>query len=690
MSTVLNTRFIQPDFPTSSQSYSSQNFSSSQNFEDFEMEVKRPDITYNPSSTLTDPYLISQVSKIFKFSRSRAKAQKQLDALRDQKDSNIVRHWNVVRSNGSQFKSDDVKLNYEKAAINLNKKFTLELLDLKISSTEKDLDYAEKNEKECFRESIDNFRSQFENDLFTLDNQSFDKFRKEYVETQLSLFCVSVVSNRAKLAKENEFTSPNDEQSAKFRTKMEKLFKPKRGRPPQAQPRKSVRPTGTSAQKFTRRFRKNKNNSNRNFRNRNPRNVNFRYKNDNKQNDFRKRKRGYRPNFKKRTNSYNDNRRRQFSHPRADRRGRGRSYVTNLSKTPIPSEVEKIFKNGYKFIPTNRDKSKFLRDLSTSQESWKFSLERAFQESLGKTTGFRKWQALEGKFSLKCKEFSSWVDSNSESLKSKHNMYKKDRDILFDLKHHKTHMIVMTDKNLGPAWIERDVWFKACQDSLNSEDFTHFSWVGLEVEEFSKNTISNLIGSAPNFIWNTKDKAIMTLKCKNLEQNIPKYGPLVKIHKKSIWPLKLRSVIRGGNWVSDPISRFLNKELWIIIHKLEISLKFRVILENSFDLVNYFEDKFYTERPFFVSFDVVALYPSIQKNQMFDCLHWAGIVLGLREDFVIFLTDCIRAIQDTAFFKFETEYFRLNNGCTMGSSFAAPIANLVLFYYECNAKEKKN
>ena len=243
----------------------------------------------------------------------------------------------------------------------------------------------------------------------------------------------------------------------------------------------------------------------------------------------------------------------------------------------------------------------------------------------------------------------------------------------------------MTDKNLGPAWIEREVWLNACNDSLNPKDFTEFDWVGLEVEEFAKEKVNSLIKSAPNFVWNGKDKAIMTLKCKNLEQNIPSYGPLLKIHKDSLWPLILRPVVRGGNWISDPISKFLNKEIWIIIYKLEVKLNVKIILENSFDLVNYFENKRFTERPVFVTFDVAALYPSILKHQMFEALEWAGIVLGLREEFVSFLIDCIKTIQETAFLHFEKRYFRLNNGCTMGSSFAAPIANLVLFHYECNA-----
>ena len=357
--------FIKPDFPLQ-----------------MEDESKKPEITYNPSAQLSDPYLLAQSSKMFKLSRTTAKCLKKVHALKDQKASGVIRHWNVVRTSGTQIVNDDIRRNYDDAATKLHKKFTLELLDLKIKTAEKDLEDADMAEKAVFVESVQNFRSTFKEKPFSLDNDSFENFCDEYRETQLHLFSVVVMSNRTKLIKENEYDTPNDDLTQKFRTKMEKLLKPKRGRPPQQQRnfKKSGRPP--AARRFQKRDkssnRRNRSNSlprssfrnrskNRNGRKRSnsyDRNYDFNSRNTRKRN-IRQRNFGRR-NFGRR--NFGKSGRSHFGQ-RNERRGWGDSYVMNLSKSPIPPEIDRIFKNGHKFIPTNRNKSKFLRDLETSQES---------------------------------------------------------------------------------------------------------------------------------------------------------------------------------------------------------------------------------------------------------------------------------------------------------------------------------
>ena len=351
------------------------NLSLNENFMNDEKEFSTHKIPFKGCPKLTDPYLIKQSKILFKHAKKSAQCLKLLNALKHEKDSGIIRHWNVSRVNATQFKENDTKADFNKEATNLNRKFNLDMLDVRIKYAENDYEKATIKVKSTYLDTISSFRRKFENSMFSIDNTNFENFLRSYVENQLSIFAIIVTSNSLKLEKEHEFTSPTDQKAAKFEKKMNKLLEPKSNRNRKTRPgfKKFNRNSRNfNHMKNSKNFNRNKN-FNQHFRSKN---ANFNgwpnFRNSNLNRNFHgymnRNFHGYKNNIKKfmrnasnerfnfRASNKRPGSRRQRVAPRPNR---GLSYVRNFSKNPVPKEIQKIFKHGFKFIPTNT-KQNFL------------------------------------------------------------------------------------------------------------------------------------------------------------------------------------------------------------------------------------------------------------------------------------------------------------------------------------------
>ena len=118
-----------------------------------------------------------------------------------------------------------------------------------------------------------------------------------------------------------------------------------------------------------------------------------------------------------------------------------------------------------------------------------------FREQLKERIGSEKtkklWMVIKPKFDVCIDDISFKILDfcANEKNKGKHNFSSRERNILFSLKNHPTHSVVMADKNLGPIWIETDKFMDACAKQLQSKDFIPINCTEQELVPFAVNLV---------------------------------------------------------------------------------------------------------------------------------------------------------------------------------------------------------
>ena len=169
----------------------------------------------------------------------------------------------------------------------------------------------------------------------------------------------------------------------------------------------------------------------------------------------------------------------------------------------------------------------------------------------------------------------------------------------------------------------------------------------------------------------------------------PNLRPLRKLHKPgNTW----RRVVNASKWHSVFISAALGDELELMIAALQRITNERVILENSFELINIYHSlnadptkgtTYNHAHRVFLDFDVKAMYNVIDLEQTISVLLWLNDrFLSWDKNRFAFVIECIRYFAHHSFIRYEDDIFRVIKGVGMGYSHSMNIANITLLGFE--------
>ena len=179
-------------------------------------------------------------------------------------------------------------------------------------------------------------------------------------------------------------------------------------------------------------------------------------------------------------------------------------------------------------------------------------------------------------------------------------------------------IIKPTVKNLGLTIIDQNWYNNDCYSQLNDKKYyKHIeNQSPLDIVQITAKKYMHIIKkymheqlpqSIIKYLTNRKEVSPVL-------STIPEFYILPKLHKPII---KGRPIVASHNWISTPMSKFIDAILQFSIID-QIANKTPMILKNSTELIKYLEYTTVTENTILVTMDVESLYTNINQDTAID------------------------------------------------------------------------
>ena len=240
------------------------------------------------------------------------------------------------------------------------------------------------------------------------------------------------------------------------------------------------------------------------------------------------------------------------------------------------------------------------------------------------------------------------------------------RNIQLKLKQFPLVKFIASDKNLGLVALDVEYYTSMVLSHLfNVNNYTHICPFD---ERLSKDNLSSAMQEMHDMILESKPNDTFLRKFFNVQKDfdIPKFHVLIKLHKWKDRSLLApsRPIAGAVNWITTFTSIYLTEELTPYINS-------DVVLKNSGQLIENIDS--FNSNPidfkFIVTWDVEALYPSIDLNTLYT-----RVLLGKPS----IITTMAQFIFDNSIVSFNGRLYHQTNGIAMGTNCAVVIANLYM------------
>jgi hypothetical protein len=232
------------------------------------------------------------------------------------------------------------------------------------------------------------------------------------------------------------------------------------------------------------------------------------------------------------------------------------------------------------------------------------------------------------------------------------------------------YIVIPTDKNLGPAILERSEYTKrAFDDHLNDE--TTYSRLSSTAANARIILIETAIRKFIEDFWLPNDERTYLLRSLEVKDKFAYFYLTAKVHKT---PWKTRPIVSISGSITHGLGRWLDKELQPICRKLQS------FISSSFDLKTELASlSIDPSRARFFTVDAVSMYTNIDTNHALsvisDFLRHSPICRDSDADPII---RALEIIMRNNLFKFGDTYWLQITGTAMGTPPACMYA--VLYY----------
>lgn len=244
----------------------------------------------------------------------------------------------------------------------------------------------------------------------------------------------------------------------------------------------------------------------------------------------------------------------------------------------------------------------------------------------------------------------------------------RDVRLLKKYRNHPDFRIIATDKNLGLAVIATEDYNNMVLQHLRDP----------HVYELQHNSTQEMIIEThlPRLraLVNTGKRVFSEIKgidqfLNHAEErrSMPKFHCIAKVHKT---PIVGRPIAGAVNWITTSVSELLSYELRYFTRRMPW------VLKDSRQLVQQLENCPIQDNEILVSFDVVALYPSMDQQNTIEAIRNLPYPEDYPADKREWLVEATAFVLETSFVTFQDKIFKQTQGMPMGTNAAVELANI--------------
>jgi len=259
-------------------------------------------------------------------------------------------------------------------------------------------------------------------------------------------------------------------------------------------------------------------------------------------------------------------------------------------------------------------------------------------------------------------------------------------------------VIKPADKNLGMTVMSRHDYVAKVEEHLSLDAYSLVS--GGRAAAYPKDTILTIMNRVlklfsdesmhdQSFVDHVKFLTRSKEQLVKAHEYVPPFYALPKVHKckeKDLSDWQVRPIVAGHSALTAPLSVLADHVLGPLINGdwiqgIESNLHDSV-LKDSTSLVRSLEKMEFPQNSLLVTFDVKALYTSIDNGQAQRCLRSVLNGSSLPQRVKAAVLTCLSTVLNFNFFEFNGKFYKQNNGFAMGTPLAPGAANLMLQYLE--------
>lgn len=325
------------------------------------------------------------------------------------------------------------------------------------------------------------------------------------------------------------------------------------------------------------------------------------------------------------------------------------SWLKNLSDVELPQEISTILSLGPKFcLPPNKYDIKIPNLLSAINQ-----VTDSIEEQ-------KRKDILTSKFINIITNFMNGDHINNSYLLK---MFQKTKIFL---KEHPELIVIQSDKGNVTTIMKRDQYNRLAQNQLDNEE---------NYQRLSKDPSHSTQLKANNLVSELKKRGQLNAELASqlmyYKGNAAQFYGLPKIHKDN---LDLRPIIASLDSPNCMLAEFIKD---ILTKAYNFNNEFYV--KDSFDFVDFINDRVIPENFVLVSWDVISLFTNITIELAEESIddNWNNIQDHCPISKQNFMR-IIRFVFDTTIFSFNGTYYKQKQGTPMGSSVSPIIAVYVL------------
>ncbi len=287
--------------------------------------------------------------------------------------------------------------------------------------------------------------------------------------------------------------------------------------------------------------------------------------------------------------------------------------------------------------------------------------------------------ALETALTKLHQHLHSQVQTNQQSQRRQHNLYASNRLLIQTLKASQDHIVLPTDKNLGPAILERSVYKLRClQDHLL--DTTTYK----RLEPWEADCQMYRATKAFEHLIKTHEKSLPDAettyfkRCFEETRRLPQFYCTPKVHKKPKW--KTRPIVSCVNSRMGDLSKWVDVQLQKLIHLcpgyLQDSQAYLTKLRRLGRLPT---------TAVILTADAVSMYTNINTTHALATLQkWLTLHQDdLPHDYPTqMVLEATALVMKNNVFQFDDTYWLQLTGTAMGSNLAVAYATIYYAYHE--------
>ena len=269
--------------------------------------------------------------------------------------------------------------------------------------------------------------------------------------------------------------------------------------------------------------------------------------------------------------------------------------------------------------------------------------------------------------------------TNQMHQRRTHNLYASQRLLLQTLKNSPDHIVLPTDKNLGPAILERSTYIQRClQDHLLDKKTYR------QLPDWEADCILHRATQAFRHLVKTQAKTLPEAeatyfkRCLQEPKRVPQFYCTPKVHKKPKW--KTRPIVSCVNSRLGDLAKWVDTQLQKVIHLCPSHLKDSRTYLQQLQTLDTLPDT-----AIIFSADAVSMYTNINTThalhtlQQWHALHRAALPEDYPTQMVL---DATRLVMNNNVFQFDDTFWLQLTGTAMGSNLAVMYATIYYSYHE--------